>query len=182
MADEAARQKWDSRYRDSPRGANPVAEVLRNNRDRLPHHGVALDLACGLGSNALFLAECGLEVHAWDISPVAIDILDTERKKRGLPLQTAVRDCVAQPPEPNRFDVIIVSRFLERSLCPAIIAALRQGGLLFYQTFTHRKHETHGPSNPRYLLHRDELLTLFTELEVVYYCEGDEAMLIARKR
>jgi len=71
----------------------------------------------------------------------------------------------AQPPQAETFDVIVVSRFLERDICADIAAALKPNGVLFYQTFVH------GLSNPDYLLAPDELLSLFKELDVLEYYE-----------
>ena len=76
-----------------------------------------------------------------------------------------MRDVVACPPAPDSFDAIVVARFLERALCPAIAAALRPGGVLFYQTFTA------GLANPDYLLGPNELLALFPTLAVCSYRE-----------
>jgi tellurite methyltransferase len=94
----------------------------------------------------------------------------------------AVRDVSEQPPLPDSFDVIVVCRFLDRNLCPAIAAALKPGGILFYQTFTQ------GLSNPDYLLRNNELITLFSELDILEYHEPEpdahgkaEARLVARK-
>lgn len=99
---------------------------------------------------------------------------------------------VAAPPTPDSFDVIVVSRFLERALCPAIAAALRPGGLLFYQTFVRDDVGAHGPANPAYRLERNELLRLFPQLTLRLYREEgrvgdvtrgvrDEAWLIAQR-
>jgi tellurite methyltransferase len=175
------RQKWDARYRDSHSNANNAAEVLLQNQPLLPAQGRALDLACGLGGNALFLATRGLEVHAWDISPVAIDILNTTAEQRGVTIHTQNRDCVARPPETASFDLIIVSCFLERNLCPAISAALTPNGLLFYQTYTQTKQSNDGPKNPHFLLAPAELPLLFTGLDIVFYNEGEEALFIGKK-
>jgi hypothetical protein len=51
------------------------------------------------------------------------------------------------------------------------MAALKPGGLLFYQTFTRNKLDQQGPSNPDYLLASNELLRLFKPLNVVFYQE-----------
>jgi tellurite methyltransferase len=75
--------KWDQRYLCSDRFPPPVP-VLSQNLHLLPSRGRALDLACGLGANALLLAEQGLEVVAWDLSPVAIERLRREAESRGL--------------------------------------------------------------------------------------------------
>lgn len=159
----------------------------------LPTEGTALDLAAGLGGNALLLSEHGLEADAWDFSPVAMNRLKRFAAERGLHVKTEVRDVVAEPPEPRRFDVIVVSRFLERTLAPKLIAALRAGGLLYYQTFTRARVDDSGPGNPAYRLEDNELLALFRPLLVRAYREegrlGDrqqgfrnEAMLVAQKQ
>ncbi len=191
MSNSAMREKWDARYRQGGPGADtPAARVLVENRHLLPAHGQALDLACGLGGNARLLAEAGLDTQAWDLSPTAIERL--REQAHGLPLQAEVRDVLGAPPAADSFDVIVVSRFLERELCPRLAAALRPGGLLFYQTFVHQRPGDGGPRNPAFLLAENELLRLFAGLTVrVYREEGcigdirqgwrDEAMLVAQR-
>ena len=186
--DQPLAAKWDARYHEA--GAAVAAEVLARNRHLLPASGEALDLACGLGGNALLLARHGLRTTAWDLSPVAIARLAAEAGD--LPLRAEVRDVLAEPPRPASFDVIVVSRFLARDLCPALMAALRPAGLLFYQTFTRDKASPGGPSNPDFLLAENELLRLFSGLRLRVYREegriGDvgqglrnEALLVAQK-
>lgn len=182
--------KWDLRYADA--AEMPPARVLLENVHLLPERGVALDLACGLGANALLLASRGLEVCAWDSSAVAIDKLRALAQARGLTVQAEVRDVVERPPEPERFDVIVVSHFLDRSLAPHLMAALRTDGLLFYQTFTCSRVHKCGPRNPDYLLLDGELLTMFSSLQLMVYREEGlvgnvdqglrgQALLVARK-
>ena len=166
----ALRTKWDARYRETDRLPEPAA-VLVENRHLLPTRGRALDLACGLGSSALLLARAGLDVYAWDLSPVAIAALKTRAVAEGLSVQAEVRDVQTDPPEPVRFDVILVSYFLERALCARIAAALRPNGLLFYQTFVREAVTDQGPGNPVYRLDRNELLRLFPGLIVHFYRE-----------
>ncbi len=189
MDNDTLRAKWDRRYRGAEDFGSP-AEVLVANQHLLPAAGKALDLACGLGASALLLARLGLETTAWDLSPVAIGRLAATAKAEGLPLQASVRDVERTPFPAAAFDVIVVRRFLERRLCPAIAEALRPGGLLFYQTFTRERVGDAGPSNPDYRLGRNELLRLFPGLELVVYREEgrlghtargfrDEAMLVA---
>jgi SAM-dependent methyltransferase len=162
------RNKWDARYAQA--GAPPVPlEVLTENAHLLPGHGDALDLASGMGGSALFLAGHGLRTQAWDLSPAAVATL--RRLAEGLPLCAQVRDVAASPPLPGRFDVICVGHFLDRPLCPSIAAALRPGGLLFYQTFTRERVDDSGPGNPCFRLDRNELLRLFADLELCFYRE-----------
>lgn len=164
------RAKWDRRYRDTNRDP-PPATVLTENLHLLPPHGRALDLACGFGAAALLLAERGLEVAAWDLSPVAIERLQRDSADRGLRIVAEIRDVCREPPNPETFDVILVSHFLERGLAPALMEALRPGGLLFYQTFSREAVSDCGPSNPAFRLATNELLQLFSSLVVRFYRE-----------
>ena len=164
------RAKWDQRYGE-PAPYPPPAAVLNENQHLLPRRGRALDLACGLGASALLLAEHGLDVVARDLSPVAIERLTREAAARGLRIETQVRDVCSLPPEPGAFDVVLVSHFLERDLAPALMDALRPGGLIFYQTFSREAVNDCGPSNPAFRLARNELLDLFQPLLVRFYRE-----------
>ncbi|ROR34244.1 class I SAM-dependent methyltransferase [Inmirania thermothiophila] len=170
---EDRRALWDARYRmRDPARARP-ARVLSENLHLLPARGRALEIACGFGANALLLAARGLAVTAWDLSPVAIAALRERAALEGLALAAAVRDVVAEPPPAQAFDVVVVSYFLERALCPAIAAALRPGGLLFYQTHTRAGAGRRGPRDPGFRLADGELLRLFPGLVPrVYRDEG----------
>ncbi len=185
--------RWDERYRSATVTARP-AQVLLENRHLLPPQGRVLDLACGLGRNSLFLAERGgLRVSAWDFSRVAIDKLRETACARDLDISAEVRDVVADPPPPRSFDVIVVTRFLDRSLVPHLLSALLPGGVIFYQTFLLEAiDKTIGPQDPVFRLARNELLELFRPLCLLFYREegrvGDisegfrnEAMLVAWK-
>ncbi len=183
--------KWDRIYSERP--VQPSASlVLQQNKHLLPKSGVALDIACGQGGNAILLAESGLVVEAWDLSPVAIKQVDTIAKQKDLTISAKAIDVMAHLPESRTFDVITVSYFLERTICPAIIAALKPGGVLFYQTYCQQKVVEQGPTNPDYLLAENELLTLFSGLNVRVYREEallgqhdqgwrNQAMLVAQK-
>jgi SAM-dependent methyltransferase len=152
-------------------GLPDPAAVLKENLHLLPVRGRALDLACGLGANAVLLARRGLEVAAWDLSPVAIARLRDLALELNLPVTAEVRDVCVEPPLPETFDCILVAHFLQRSLVPALTAALRPGGLLFYQTFVREAASEGGPSNPGYRLETNELLHLFSGLTLRFYRE-----------
>ncbi|WP_440994947.1 class I SAM-dependent methyltransferase [Arhodomonas sp. SL1] len=192
MGDGATPPDWEARYRGSERAEPEPAAVLQGNAHLLPTRGVALDLACGLGGNAVFLAGRGLQTLAWDSAQSAIEILARLSRERALPVTAEVRDVVERPPAPGRFDVIVVSRFLERDLAPALITALRPGGLLFYETFTRTRVSDRGPRREAFSLADNELLRLFAPLQVVFYREEgrlgdttrglrDVAQLVARR-
>jgi hypothetical protein len=73
---------------------------------------------------------------------------------------------------PGSCGAILVFRFLVRELAPAIVQALRPGGLLLYETFTiHQRDLGQPPSNPAFLLDPAELPKLFSELQLVAHEE-----------
>lgn len=195
------RTKWNNRY-DAVHVPNQVIDVLELNQHLLPARGKSLDLACGLGGNALRMAELGFDSHAWDISDSAIKKIHEFAQERQLNLSAKQCD-ISQQEQQNKmleegFDVIIVSRFLLRDLMPSLISALRPGGLIFYQTFVQQKSADdkgiteEGPKNNHFRLAPNELVNLFSGLTLRYYREeggqGDikkgfrnEAMLVAQK-
>ena len=182
------KDKWNTRYRGAT-GESRAARVLKENLHLLPANGCALDLACGLGGNAILLAQQGLTVEAWDIADVAITALQKEALRQQLAIQASVRDVEKHPPEAGSFDVIVVSYFLDREHIPALIQALKPGGLIYYQTFTRQRVSGRGPSREEFRLAAQELLQRFSALQILLYREEgtigdvsqgfrDEAMLI----
>ena len=86
----SSKAKWNERYRAAT-GERQASRVLKENLHLLPDHGRALDLACGLGANAMLLAQQGLEVDAWDIADVPIAALQDAALKRQLSIQAEVQ-------------------------------------------------------------------------------------------
>ncbi len=190
MANEPMREKWDRYYSEAEAGS--VARVVSENRHLLPTTGVGLELACGLAENAFVAAEQGISMEAWDISPVAVERINQRAADTALPVSGQICDLYKEPPQAAHYDLIIVTHFLERDLAAVISAALRPGGLLFYQTFTRSQVGSSGPSNRAFRLAEGELLQLFSELRpVVYREEGrigtleagfrNEALLVAQR-
>jgi tellurite methyltransferase len=190
---DAVISKWNHIYSQPVQERCPAVQVLTENDFLLPTTGMALDLACGLGANAIFLAEQGLAVTAWDISIAAIDKLTAYTVQQGLNINACQEKITANSFVGYGFDIIVVSRFLDRTLSDAIIGALKPDGLLFYQTFTREKVSQKPPNNPDYLLTENELLEMFAPLRVIFYRENalignqlrglrNEAQLIGQKR
>ena len=184
--------KWDNIYSNKSLMRPSASLVLSQNQHLLPAHGVALDLACGQGGNALLLAKAGLDVSAWDVSSVAIEQLRAAAEADGLAINALVRDVIESPPEENSVDVLTISYFLDRGLCSSLVAAIRPGGILLYQTYCQQKVQQLGPNNPDFLLADNELLNLFKTLKIRVYREeallGDhhqgvrnQALLVAEK-
>lgn len=169
-----AADRWNARYSE---GFEPFpdrpAQWLVEHRALLGGGGRALDVACGDGRNAAYLARRGYHVEAIDASDVAIDALRGAAGDRGLAVTARVVDLEREPLPAGPYDVIVTMNFLQRDLFGALQAALAPGGLLFYETLGTAHAEQLGRRfNPAYLLERGELLRAFGALEIVAHHEG----------
>ena len=162
------RDKWNQTYSKDRLPGLPSA-MLTDNADILPIKGIALDLACGLGANSLFLATRGLEVHAWDISEIAISHLAERADSAGLNIRTRVLNITPAALQIERYHLVVTSHYLDRSLPPSIMKATRPGGLICYQTFMAEKQIDMGPSNPDFLLQPNELQSFVPGCEILAF-------------
>jgi SAM-dependent methyltransferase len=168
---------------------NDPCRWLVDSRRVLPKSGEALDLACGSGRHAIWLAEQGFRTVAVDRDAAAIDTLQKEAARRGLSIRTFVIDLENGERflKPDSFDLIVGIHYLHRPLFPSIVSALRPGGVLVYETFTRAQAARGKPTNPAFLLEPGELVELVQPLEVLASREGDFesrmiASVVARRR
>ncbi len=186
MTPEQRREHWDLRHEQGELAdAPPEPALVQAAGSAQP--GRALDLACGLGRNSIFLAELGWDVTAVDYSAIALQKLRDRT--------TAVRTVQADlergefPIAPDSFDLIVVCRFLHRPLFAPIRAGIRVGGL-FVGVFPLKDDAAAKQMNPAFLMETGELLSYFTGWHVEYWREsraGDDparhlrAELVARR-
>ena len=127
--------------------------------------GAVLDVACGSGRHARWLAHLGFEVDAVDRAPELF-----ESPPQGVKLLGADLEQGPWPYPGRRFDAICVIRYLHRPLLPVLVESLEPGGLLIYETFARGNERFGKPSNPAYLLVPGELLEAVRgRLRVVAY-------------
>ncbi len=180
-------QLWEERYSSSKRQRRREASAwLREAAPQLPR-GRALDVAMGEGRNALFLARLGYDVVGIDRSPAAVATATSLAAEEGLQVRALVGDLETCVLPAGPFDVVVVMRYLQRSLFDPLKAVLAPGGMLVYETYT-RAYLQYGPRNPAHLLEPGELLRAFQGLEILRYRETDDlerrearASLLARK-
>jgi SAM-dependent methyltransferase len=136
--------------------------------------GSVLDLACGSGRHARWLAARGYAVEAVDRDAEAIAGL------AGVPGITArIADLEGGPwPYFGRgFDGIVVTNYLWRPLMPNLFGALEEGGVLIYETFMAGNERLGKPSSAEFLLRRSELLDLVGKrFSVVAFEQGEVAL------
>jgi SAM-dependent methyltransferase len=169
----ADRLNWDKRYAAPGRVSGlTAAEFLTANAKLLPTTGLALDLAAGEGRNAVFLAARGLEVIAVDFSIHALKKCLQCARDDGLRVAGIVADLERFVIPSQAFDCIININYLQRGLAPGIIAGLRPGGVLMFETLTADTLAYQPDFNPDFLLKRGELAQLFRGLHLLNYREA----------
>jgi len=166
--------KWDTQHAQSQVGEQPssfLRQMIEADAWPLPR-GRALDVACGKGRNALYLAELGFEVVAMDISSVALAAGRSRAEARQLTIDWRQTDLEEVRLDEAGFDLIVNFNYLQRSLMAQIKRALKLGGYVIYETYLIDQKEIGHPKNPAYLLGHNELLESFGDLRVLYYREG----------
>ena len=180
------KEKWDKKHIESPTPTQPVELVV--NYAKFAPGKKALDIACGMGRHARYLAKKGFQVEALDISSTAIEALQGEEN---ITAKEADFDTYELPK--NTYDLIVCTYYLERRLFPQIIDALKDGGIFIYETFLYHPDNDMAPSKRKYLLNEGELETVFDDrLDLMHLGEawtvtqkGDKMMIgsiVGRKK
>lgn len=157
--------RWDATYtRRLQEGdlalAGEPAEILEAHEQLIPSSGTAVDVACGLGRHARWLAERGLLTTATDMSSVALAAVAEAAVRAGLSITTQLRDVESSALGDQRFGVIVITYFLDRTLLARLDAHLDPGGVaLFAQPTVTNLTRNAGPSE-RFCLRDDEVAEL----------------------
>ena len=162
--------KWNQRYRAGEQIFEvPSPLVLQFTADLAP--GTALDLACGPGRNALFLAERGWKVTAVDGSPVAIELLRACAHARSQRIETQIADLERGEFEiaAGAYDLICACYYLQRDLIPAIQRGVRPGGLAV--VIVHLADPVQPHASPSRAV-AGELRKFFADWTILHYYEG----------
>lgn len=157
-----------------------LPDVFRPYADFFPAAGSAVDLACGCGLNAVWLARRGMAVHGVDVSPVAIARARDLARDEGVAdrCHFEVFDLDNGLPAGPSVDVLLCNRFRDRRLDEAIIGRLAPGGLLVVSALSEVGAEP-GPHRAA----AGELTRAFGVLEALGAGEGEgRAWLVARAR
>lgn len=136
--------------------------------------GPVLDLACGRGQNGLYVAELGLPVILADRSADALKMAQDSAREKGVQPEFWEVDLESgvDPLPVDHFHAILVFRYLHRPLIPKIRQAVREGGIVIYETFTDEQPKYGKPHNPDFLLRPGELAAWFEDWEVIHSFEG----------
>ncbi|MCU1273362.1 MAG: Methyltransferase type 12 [Bryobacterales bacterium] len=167
---------WDERYRRGEHLSDSPAPLVVEAIEKV-HPGRALDLACGAGRHALFLAERGWRAVAVDASRVAIETVRKRARERCLEVDARVADLEKHEfeIEPGSFDLICDCCYLQRDLFPAIRAGVRPGGIAIAIIHIQDDSSEVKPMNPNFLLQPGELRRFFAGWDILHEFEGKPA-------
>jgi SAM-dependent methyltransferase len=170
---EQDRQRWDRKHAAASANAARPLPSLRwvprsRGRDRW-----ALDLACGRGRHVGPLLERGYRVVAADGSIEGLRRISVAPDHLGTDLRRVQFDAEAWPFAPNKFDLIVQTDFLDRSILDDVLSSLRPGGLILIDTFAGPGGPAaEGPSNPAYRLRAGELADRFAGWKILEHEHG----------
>jgi len=164
---------WEERYRAERRSAGdteatPTPLLVETARHLAP--GKALDLACGTGRNALWLAEHGWCVTAVDGAPAAIEILRSRAAERGITVDARIADLEKGEYQIERsaWDLIVICYYLQRDLFQPAKEGLVPSGILL--AIVHITEPGEEPTEHR--LRPGELMKYFQGWEILHRHEG----------
>jgi len=164
---------WEERYRAercsaSDTEATPTPLLVETARHLAP--GKALDLACGTGRNALWLAEHGWSVTAVDGAPAAIEILRSRAAERGITVDARIADLEKGEHQIERsaWNLIVICYYLQRDLFQPAKEGLVPSGILL--AIVHIAEPGEEPTEHR--LRPGESTKYFQGFEILHRHEG----------
>jgi tellurite methyltransferase len=166
-------RNWDERYAH-PETLDFTPSALLVELAEMSAPGRALDLACGHGRNALYLAQLGWQVVAADNSRAAIQILRERAAAAQLAVEARVADLESDEfaIEPSGYDLICDFLYLHRKLFPQIHEGVRPGGIFAAEIHLRDEAAADGPRSPQFVLEPGELRQEFSGWKILFYSEA----------
>lgn len=170
---------WDDRFARAEVGAPGPPDALVGRLDLLPADGRALDVACGRGTVAVWLAQRGFAVDAVDAAPAGLALGARLAAREGVAVRWTEADLEAGLPRSmldGPYDAVVCQRYRNPALYPALASVLAPGGLLVVTVLSEV-----GDAEGRFRARPGELRVAFGHLEVLADEEGAGlAHLVAR--
>ncbi|GAY16473.1 bifunctional 2-polyprenyl-6-hydroxyphenol methylase/3-demethylubiquinol 3-O-methyltransferase UbiG [Mycobacterium sp. shizuoka-1] len=177
---EADRVRWDQKYAGRTAATPALPTVFAGYEESIPTAGTALDIACGSGAAAVWLARRGLSVWGVDASEVAVDQARELARRHGVDdrCRFSVADLDDGLPPGPAVDMVLCHRFRDPRLYRPIVERLAAGGLLAISVLSEV-----GAAPGAFRAEAGELDRAFADLQVLAGGEGDgQAWLVARVR
>ena len=172
---EQDRERWNARYAAGAYGSRRhTSALLADWLEQLPR-GRALDLACGSGRNAVYLASQGYQVDAIDVSSVALEIGEQRAAAAGVSVNWLEQDLDAGPEVAGQYALITLFRYADLALVERLAALLQPGGVLMVEAHLGGKlftADVGGPGSERFRLPPGALAQAARGLEVLHSSES----------
>jgi tellurite methyltransferase len=161
-------ERWNRKYSNRNPHADFAPDILlKNYVHLLDGKGIALDVACGVGHNAIYLAQRGYDVIAVDGSIVGLKYCREEIRRKPLRVSLIAADLERFSLPPEYFDLVLVVRYLFRPLIAQLKTAVTPGGLVIYQTFNSNHLRDNPDFKREYLLEHGELTGWFADFQLI---------------
>jgi tellurite methyltransferase len=172
------KSKWNKKHNERINlQEQPAPNARLKNLSPYFTGGSALDLACGLGGNSLFLARLNYRVEAVDISEVAVNYILEQAAKEQLAIFPLIGDLTEINTlhfKRNTFNLVVITYYLDRALFPFVKSIVKENGYFFMETFyMSPQNENQGVSN-QYKLNSKELLSEFGNWKVLFFEENEQ--------
>ncbi len=168
------RQKWNTRYAAGAYGTRVHPTVLLEAFFEEIAPKCALDVACGAGRNAIWLANRGVEVDAVDISAVALAAAERRAQVESVQINWLERDLDSPLVDLGHYDLILLIRYADLQLTRRLIELLAPGGVLLVEAhlggplFSAASVDVGGPGSERFRLAPGALASACDALEPIY--------------
>lgn len=170
---EIDRRKWDQRYReDSYRKSNP-ASLLQQWASRAKR-GKALDIACGAGRNAIYLAAEGFAVDAIDISAQGLQLASEAAAAQSLSIHWIEHDLDNDTSFTDDYELIVVLWYVNLPLIERLADRLAPGGVLISEQHLVSEQDVIGPRTDAFRVAPGALREAAAKLEILHYREAVE--------
>lgn len=162
------RERWERKYAaGNPHAAFLPDPLLIQHAQVFDGNGWAFDVACGVGQNAMWLARRGYEVLAVDGSLTGLRYGREAAAATDVRVHFVAADLDRFVLPEDTFALVIVFRYLDRTLIPRLKRALIPGGLIVYETFNVNRLRSSPGMARSYLLEPGELATRFADFETI---------------
>jgi tellurite methyltransferase len=167
------KDRWNEKYDTEVYlfGEKPIP-FLTDNIHILPK-GKALDVAMGEGRNGVYLAAQGFDVTGLDISEKGLEKAHVLAAKNNVTIKTKVVDLESIQFEPNSYDLILCTYYMDRGLYKKFRDALKPGGMLLIETYN-IDYLKYRRFNAKWALNTNELLDLFKGMRILRYQDYDD--------
>ena len=173
LAKPKDKDRWNSKYETEVYlfGEKPIPFLVDN--VHLLRKGKVLDIAMGEGRNGVYLATQGFEVLGLDISEKGLAKAHNLAKKNNVTIETKVVDLESFTLEPNSYDVILCTYYMQKDLFKQFQSALKPGGMIVVETYN-VDYLKYAQFSRKWALDTNEMLNIFKGLRVIRYQDYDD--------